>query len=157
MLHRFEILSGLETFACGFIMLPPRDLASSLGCLLAISFAPQRSNKQSWFASNKYDLGLKIHCDWEQVVVTILYNLHDGDLMIFTSVRTNNSTRLRFGVDIFINYFRPQWARPTWHHCLLECRKDLFKLPTLVYWPHFLPPPWGQNVVWSLPCLGLSF
>ena len=49
--------------------------------LVGNSFAPQRSNKQSWFASNKYDLGLKIHCDWEQVVVTILYNLRDGDLM----------------------------------------------------------------------------
>ena len=81
MLNRFGILSGLETSALGFIMLPPRNLASSLGCLLAISFAHQRSNKQGRFASEKYDLGLKIHCDWEQVVVTILYNLRDGDLM----------------------------------------------------------------------------
>ena len=81
--------------------------------LLAISFAPQRSNKQSWFASNKYDLGLKstvignkllllscVTCVmgiWCPIEFMGFFTKKHKRFPHFTSVRTNNSTRLRLG------------------------------------------------------------
>ena len=45
MLHRFEIFSAPGTIAHGLIRLPPRSLASSRGCSLAINEFKTKENK----------------------------------------------------------------------------------------------------------------